>query len=328
LSKVPISRRKFIKILGGLAVAAGVSGVLYEQFRPKDYPAKQVKPDAYTQDGKSLVSIIKGNSDADIDAMVRAAVSAIGGIGKLVSSGKTVVVKPAVLTSDPNCAPDPKVVAAVIKLARDAGGRVIVAETSGGGNTEYCLSQVGITSASQAAGAEVKPLTRDEEIPMEVPKGTSLRRVRTYKTIYGADVIISVPRLKRHGNTAVTISLKNMMGVIPQAEMGRFHNTSLSQCIADLNTVLKPDLTVVDATYAMAGAGPTGGTMVRMDTVMASGDAVAIDRVGAQRLQEIEQQRGIPSFKVADVTHISAAATLGVGTNDLSKISIIERTLE
>jgi len=259
--------------------------------------------------------------------MVRKAVDAIGGIRQLVSEGKTVVVKPSVLTSDPNCAPDPRVIAAVAKLAKEAGGKVIVAESSGGGDTAYCLSKVGITSVAEEVGAEVRVLPSEDEVLLEVPNGQKLQSVKTYPTISKCDVLISVPRLKRHSSTTVTISLKNMMGTTPQSEMGRFHRTDLSQCIADLNTVLKPDLTVVDATVAMARTGPTGGDMIEMNTIMASKDPVAIDRVAAKRLQELEQRMGIPSFDAANVKHINAAAAVKVGTNDLNKIVIIEEDI-
>lgn len=324
-----VSRRKFLKALGGLAVAAGAGGVLWEVFRPKETlnPAKPTKANAYTQNGRALVSIIKGKPETDIEAIVRRSVEAIGGIGAIVSAGRTVVVKPAVLTSDPDCAPDPRVVVAVVRLAREAGGTVIVAESSGGGNTAYSLSQVGITSAAEHAGAEVRALPSEELLLMEVPKGRAIQSVKTFPTIYDCDVLISVPRLKRHVASTVTMSLKNMMGVVPDSEKRRFHNTDLSQCIADLNTALKPDLTVVDATFAMTRTGPTGGDMVQMDTIMASGDPVAADRVTAQRLQELEDRLGIPSFDPAGVRHINAAAALGVGTVDPSRMIVREESI-
>jgi uncharacterized protein (DUF362 family) len=324
-----ISRRKFLGILGGLAVAVGVSGVLWEMWRPKEQPTppRGVRPNAYTQDGKSLVSIVQGMSDTDIESLVRESLDAIGGIGKIVSTGMTVVVKPAILTSDPECAPDPRVVAAVVKIAKDAGGTVIVAESSGSGSSAYNLSRVGITSAVEEVGPEVRDLQTEKELLLNVPKGVDLDTVGVYPTIWDCDVLISVPRLKRHGGATVTMSLKNMMGVIPKSEMSRFHQIDLSQCIADLNTVIKPDLTVVDATYAMTRTGPTGGDMVEMNTVIASGDPVAVDRIAAEKLQELEQGLGISSFNAANVRHINAAASLEVGTADPDHISIIEKSL-
>lgn len=351
LTDKKLSRKGFLKILGGLIVAAGASGVLWEILRPKEQPysprttttepsttstmsTTTVSPTttatttAYTQNGKSLVSIVEGNSDSKIESLVRQAVIAIGGIEQIVSPGKMVVVKPAVLTSDPNCAPDPRTVAAVAKLAKEAGGTVVVAENSASGGAKFCLSKIGITSAIEELGVEVIDLISEKEIQIEVPKGKKLQKVKTYPTISNCDVLISVPRLKRHGGATVTISLKNMMGAITQSEMSRFHREGLSQCIADLNTtIIRPDLTVVDATYAMTRTGPTGGKMVEMHTIMASRDPVAVDRVAAQSLHELEQQNNISSFNVADVKHINNAAALGVGKNNLDKIIIVKEHL-
>ncbi len=344
-----ISRKDFLKLLGGLIVAAGASTILWEILKPKEqpYPPKTTTTESSTttmmpsttapptittpptttalpQNGKSLVSIVEGNSETDIEALVRQAVNAIGGIEQIVSPGKTVVVKPAVLTSSPNCAPDPRTVAAVAKLAKEAGGTVIVAENSASGGATFCLSKIGITSAVEAVGVEVLDLTSEKAISVEIPNGIAIQKVRTYPTIYNCDILISVPRLKRHGSATVTISLKNMMGTITQSEMGRFHSTNLSQCIADLNTVMKPDLTVIDATSAMTRTGPTGGKMVEMNTIIASRDPVASDQIAAKILQELEQNLGISSFNAVKVKHINAAAALNVGNNDLNAIITVK----
>jgi len=327
-----MSRRKFIATVGGVAVVAGVSGgILYEVFRPKlitELP-RHVVPNAYTQNGKSLLSIVKGTPNTNVETMVREAVDAIGGIDRIVSSGTRVVVKPAILAPNPNCAPDPRVVAEVARLAINAGGSVVVAECSGVSDTAGNMSEVGITSAVQAVGATVRYLDRESPIQIAVPNGVILHDVQTFRTIYDCDVLISVPRLKSHDRPTptVTISLKNMMGVISRSEMNRFHNIGLPQCIADVNTVMKPNLTVVDATYAMARTGPQDGDMIEMDMIMASGDSVAIDLIGAQKLMELEQQHNIPTFDYTDIDHINAAAALGVGTNNPNNITIVERNI-
>jgi len=325
LKNTRVTRKQFLKILGGLAVITSASGAFWKFFLEEKVnpPRQPYSP----ENGKSVVSIVAGSSDIDIEYMVRQAVNSIGGMEQIVSSGQTVVVKPAVLTSSPNCAPDPRVVASVAKLAQEAGGKVIVAENSASGGAEYCLSKIGITAAIEELGIEVKDLTSEKEIQMEIPYGVKLQTIKTYPTIYNCDVLISVPRLKRHGSATVTIALKNMMGAITRSEMGRFHRTSLSQCIADLNTVIRPDLTVVDATAAMTRTGPTGGDMVELNTIFASKDPVACDRVAAQRLNELEQQLGISSFNPDEIKHINAAAALGVGTNILDEIVIVEESI-
>ena len=283
-----------------------------------------------TMGGKPSVSIVRGNSDLQIEAMVRKSIEALGGIGEFVSPGQRVVVKPAVLASDTECAPDPRVIASVVELVRESGGAVVVAESSGAGSTAYNLDKVGITSAVEKLGVEVRDMSKENPIEVAVPDGVILKEVSILPTVHECDVLISVPRLKRHSSTTVTISLKNMMGTLPRSEMGRFHRVGLSQCIADLNTLVHPDLTVIDAGYAMTRTGPSGGDMIKLDTVLASGDPVAADTIAARELKGLEERIGLSPqarFDVADIRHIRAAAALGIGSDSLDEIEVIEEGL-
>jgi uncharacterized protein (DUF362 family) len=345
-----VSRRKCLKYIGVSALGLSASALGLWQIS-KDHsssPNIASRTQAYstttevlretstsirsegTLGGKSLVSIVRGNSDLQIEAMVRKSTDALGGIGNFVRPGQSVVVKPPVLAPDKACAPDPRVIVAVVQLVKEAGGTAVVAESSGTGSTAYNLSKVGITSAVEELGVEVRDMSPEKPIQIAVPKGVALKDVNVLPTIRDCDVLISVPRLKRHGGATVTISLKNMMGTLPRPEMGRFHRTGLSQCIADLNTVVRPHLTVVDAGYAMTRTGPTGGDMVKLDMVFASGDPVAADTIAARELQKLEERIGLPSqsrFDIVDVRHIQAAASLGVGASSLDEIEIMEEQL-
>jgi uncharacterized protein (DUF362 family) len=344
-----VSRRRYLKYIGLSALGLSASALgLWQMSKDRSSSLNVARTQAYptttevlgetstsiksegTLGKKSLVSIVRGNSDLQIEAMVRKSVEALGGIGNFVRSGQSVVVKPPVLTPDVTCAPDPRVIVAVVQLVKEAGGTPVVAESSGTGSTAYNLSKVGITAAIEELGVEVRDMSPEKPVQIAVPKGLALRDVNILPTVRDCDVLISVPRLKRHGAATVTISLKNMMGTLPRPEMGRFHRTGLSQCIADLNTVVTPHLTVVDAGYAMTRTGPTGGDMTKLNTIFASGDPVAADTIAAVELQELEQKIGIPSqsrFDTADVRHIQAAASLGVGTSSLDEIEIMEEQL-
>lgn len=346
-----VSRRKYLKYVGASVLGLSASALGLWQISKGRLPSPNVasttqaystttgilretsttiKSGEVTVGGKSLVSIVRGNSDLQVEAMVRKSVDALGGIGGFVSPDETVVVKPPVLASDKACAPDPRVIVAIVKLVKEAGGTVVVAESSGTGGTAYNLSKVGITSAVEELGVEVRDMSQEKPIQIAVPEGVALKDVNVLPTIRDCDALISVPRLKRHSGATVTISLKNMMGTLPRSEMGRFHRIGLSQCIADLNTVVRSHLTIVDAGYAMTRTGPTGGDMVKLDTVFASEDPVAADTVAAGELQKLEEKIGLPSqsrFDVADVRHIQAAASLGVGRSSLDEIEIMEEEL-
>ena len=132
---------------------------------------------------------------------------------------------------------------------------------------------------------------------------------------------MSVPRLKRHTDTTVTISMKNMIGTVPDSEKGRFHQTNLDQCVADLNSALRPKLIIVDATKAMTITGPSGGVMVDLNLVIASTDPVAADVIAAQQLFQAEGLADTSSA-VGSIVHIQDAAKSGVGVADPSRIHV------
>jgi uncharacterized protein (DUF362 family) len=129
--------------------------------------------------------------------------------------------------------------------------------------------------------------------------------------------------LKHHATTVLTGALKNMMGLCTRKTNVTFHLGSgvrndpeyLGQCIADLNLIRKPDLTVADAIEFITGNGPAGpGPLKKLDIVIAGTDPVAIDAFGAT-CQDVA---------ASDIISVRKAYELGIGEMDLSKLSIIE----
>jgi uncharacterized protein (DUF362 family) len=137
------------------------------------------------------------------------------------------------------------------------------------------------------------------------------------------DVFISIPVLKHHATTILTGALKNMMGLTTRKTNVTFHLGSgkrndpeyLAQCIADLNLVRKPDLTIADATEFITGNGPSGpGPLKKMDIIAGSTDPVAIDSFGATCLD----------MQPYDIITVQKAYDHGLGEMDLSKLTIVE----
>lgn len=113
----------------------------------------------------------------------------------------------------------------------------------------------------------------------------------------------------------VTLGLKNMMGAL--ASKGRMHNGHLSENIADLASVLKPSLTVIDGIIAGEGH-ETSGNAVEMNLIMAGTDPVAVDAVGAAAM-------GVSPL---EVKHLLLSEKKGLGTCDLKKIEIVGEPIE
>jgi uncharacterized protein (DUF362 family) len=271
---------------------------------------------------------VKGTANTDPQLLVDKALEALGGVEKLVPAGTDILVKPNVGFYDTNATTDPRITAAVVKALKAAQpGQIVVGESSlRGVDSEYALETTGTKSQAEAAGAEVMDLTKDSVVSVAIPNGIAIKSVEAFKTARDS-FIVSVPRLKRHTDTTVTISMKNLIGIVPDSEKGAFHQTNLDQCIADLNSALRPKLIVVDATKAMTQSGPSGGVMVDLNTVIASTDPVAADVIAAQQLFQAEGLAD-PSSAVGNIAHIQDAAKIGVGIADPSRIQVLNLSVE
>ncbi|MBU4118338.1 MAG: DUF362 domain-containing protein, partial [Proteobacteria bacterium] len=130
-----------------------------------------------------------------------------------------------------------------------------------------------------------------------------------------ADSYINVPVAKHHGLSRLTLGLKNSMGVLGGTRGAMHHN--LGQKLADLATVVRPKLTVIDATRILLANGPQGGNLddVRvLDTVIASVDPVAADAYATTLF----------GLRPEEIESTVAAHGMGLGEMDLKKVRVIK----
>ena len=148
---------------------------------------------------------------------------------------------------------------------------------------------------------------------VDIPHGKILKNAKVHRLILESDVFINVPTLKTHGGTRLSISMKNLMGVV--WDRGFWHKHNLHQCIADFTTFKKPDLNVVDAFRVLKRNGPRGvsvADVVEMKYQILSPDIVAAD-AAASKVFGIEPEQ---------LKHVPLAAELGSGIIDLEKLRI------
>ena len=147
-----------------------------------------------------------------------------------------------------------------------------------------------------------------------IPNGLELKKTEVFSDVLKADVIIDVPVAKHHGSARLTLGMKNLMGVV--RDRSAFH-LNLGQRIADLSTLIKPRLTIVDAVRILMANGPTGGNLndvKKLDTIIASADIVAADSYAASLF----------GLQPDEIAYIKAAAAMGLGRSDLSNLRIEE----
>jgi uncharacterized protein (DUF362 family) len=130
-------------------------------------------------------------------------------------------------------------------------------------------------------------------------------------------VLINLPAAKSHSDTGVSFGLKNAMGII--RDRGAFHTRyDIDKALADLGRVVKPDLTILDATRVLLTNGPAGpGETVKLGHMIASRDIVAVDAYGLT-LARYNRKKMTP----ADARHIEYAGKAGLGQVDVGKLRV------
>jgi uncharacterized protein (DUF362 family) len=153
--------------------------------------------------------------------------------------------------------------------------------------------------------------------PVSVPQGKSIAQLKIMKEVMRCDVLINLPTAKSHSATGVSLGMKGLMGVI--WDRGSFHSKAdLNQAIADLSTVVKPALTIIDASRALINGGPSGPGKVEMvNTIIAGVDPVAVDTYGVSIARWYDKK-----FEAINVKHIMAASRMGLGNNNLDQLRI------
>jgi uncharacterized protein (DUF362 family) len=251
--------------------------------------------------------------------MTHAALAAIGGIERFVKNGDDVIVKPNICVDyrsyEYAATTNPQVVAALVELCLGAGARrVRVMDSPFAGSGESAYARSGIAEAVAAAGGAMEVMNPAKFRRTEIPDGRDINAWSVYQDVLAADVVIDVPIAKHHSLARLTLGGKNLMGVIQKR--GGIH-ANLGQRIADLVSLVRPNLTVVDAVRTLMAHGPTGGNLndVRLtETIIASHDIVAADAYAATLFD----------LKGSDIVYVRTAAEMGLGTLDLDSVKIEE----
>jgi uncharacterized protein (DUF362 family) len=281
-----------------------------------------MKHDLFVDDGRPIVS--KVASGKDVKQSITRAVELIGGIGKLVEKGDTVLLKPNYNTADPYPgSSDPDFIGAVIEMLREAGAeKIIVGERTAFLHNRKVLEKAGVTEVARKAGAEVTVFGNDGWYTLldrkgwrrvKVPGGKYLHSVSLARQALEAQKIVYVPLIKTHHAAQFTGSIKLSMGLVkPFFDQSKFHARHLQEKLAELGLVVKPDLIIMDARKVFVAGGPAKGELRTPNLILASGSQVAIDVEGVKILQSYPGN-ALQGRNVWDLTQIRHAVELGLG---------------
>lgn len=302
MDKRGICRREFIKTSAEWAAFAA-AGMTWPRFLRQTAAADR-QPDIIVAEGMPARA-------------VRAALQALGGMKRFVKKGDRVVIKPNMSFPNPPemaTTTHPEVVRELTALCGEAGASSVLILDNPLRNSELCLEKSGIKAVcSGLPEARVEGLTNQGFFrKVKVPGGKDLTSTHIMKQVLDADVLIAAPVAKSHSATGVSLAMKGMMGLIHSR--WEFHVTlDLNTAIVDLCTVLRPRLTVIDATRILTTGGPGGpGKVITPNKVIASTDMVAADAMAV----ELGTWYG-RKFKAGQVKHIKMAHDRALGNMDL-----------
>jgi len=255
-------------------------------------------------------------------AATKKALEAMGGISRFVKRGQRVVLKPNMSfarTPDFSATTHPLVVATVAQACVEAGSPQVLVIDHTLHRAELCLERTGIRDACKnISGVHVLALQEREFFrEVKVPKGKVLESAEVVKEILDGHILINIPVAKSHSATGVSLGMKGLMGLVWDRES--FHSRfNINQAIADLGTVIRPQLTILDATRALVSGGPGGpGEVKKPNLIIAGTDPVAVDSYGVSIVPWYGQ-----NFKGRQVEHLLAAYQKGLGKIDIDQLKV------
>jgi uncharacterized protein (DUF362 family) len=302
-----MNRREFMKKGAALGLATGAVALV--PLWPGDPLFAQEWPTLF---------VAKGNPQ---DAVKRV-VQAMGGMEKFVKPGNRVVLKPNMSFANrpedgSNTHPD--VVAAVANLCAAAGAKKIIILDYTLADAQLCKEKSGVEAACKNIPKTVIFTPNEQKFFKEVPipNGKELKKTEVAQVLLDSDVIIGLPTAKSHSATGVSLTMKGWMGVVWDRRY--FHKSiNCNQGVADLASIIKPHLVIMDAMYALTSNGPGGpGKVDQLDTIVGGTDQVAVDSYTVGLTSWYGKR-----FTGQQVDHIKRAADMGLGEIDVNKMTI------
>jgi uncharacterized protein (DUF362 family) len=308
----------------GLAIAAAgaVAYTAYDKNGPPAQPQDDglvTLPDfSVPAESGKMISVVKG---PDRKQTVGKAIELLGGIERFVKPGDVVAIKPNVAFATPamlGATANPEVVGEVCLLCLKAGAKKVIVMDNPINDPASCFTISGIGRAASEAGAEIA-MPKDHLFRNTTLAGGRL--IRNWPVFFGplesANKLIGIAPVKHHHRSGASMTMKNFYGLLG-GRRNIFHQ-DINTIIAELATLVKPTLVILDGTEVMMTNGPTGGSksdLKRADTMIASCDLVAADSFGCRLL----------GLVVTDLPYLTKAEDAGAGTTAWRSLKPVEAT--
>ena len=332
MKTLKISRRKFIATASVAAAGTTLFGL-----NPENGFVLSGKPE------KAIVSIVR-ITNGDIPRAIEEAIELLGGI-KAVTRGKhRIMLKPNLTGPVTAYTTKPIVVKTLAQLMQKAGKEVMIGEGSAAAppfnvinneifrtNKKETLEKMqqsvfdtlGYTEMARSIGIPLINLHCGEIVEVPLKNGLAAKSVRIHKLLTEIDMLCSVPMMKTHVLATVTLAMKNLIGLYPGTEYyaarawlhdraAEAGSKGVAFEVIDMNNAVKTGLSVIDASSAMQGNGPSDGTLVPMGLIVAGTSPLATDMVGAMLM----------GFDLNEIPAIVLAHETGMLPKTLNEIEI------
>lgn len=314
----PYPRRFVLKCLalaGFLWACAVTPAMALLTFRSSRRERAKESVNPFVEGGKALVGIAGSGT---VEEMIREAVELIGGFERLAVRGKTVLVKPNVVSGSPNpTTTNPEVVAGVVKILYEEGAREVVVGDMSALLRRFTLRNMGkngIRRAAEAAGARVVAFEDYGWVEVDLPGALYVKKALVTEWLYRADLVVNLPVIKTHRSAGYSICLKNFIGCTHLSQRPYLIDAGhWEELVAEFNIACRPDLNIVDGTVSMIEGGPWEGTPADTGVIIASGDRVAADIVGLGVIRSFGSWEMVTRTGVWEQPQIRRAVELGLG---------------
>ncbi|MFA5307941.1 MAG: DUF362 domain-containing protein [Dehalococcoidales bacterium] len=270
--------------------------------------------------GKSRVALVACDTydEEKVYRAVARGVGLIGGIEQFVTAGEKIVLKPNVLIGS---APEkcvcthPAVFKAAAKIFLESGAVLSCGDSPGFGGTAAGMRTAGLKQVADELNITVADFSKGTSVSHR--EGRLVKRFTIADAVLAADGLVSLSKLKTHGLMRMTGAIKNQFGCIPGLIKGQHHARmadpfEFAAMLADLNTLLKPRLYIMDAVMAMEGNGPRNGSPRKIGAILVSKDPVALDAVACK----------IINLDPAFVPTLASGEKTGLGTYHEENIEV------
>lgn len=278
---------------------------------------------------RNSTEVMLADTRLGIATAVNAVFEHFGGGEKLLRSSRDVYIKVNAVGLEPHVYTDPEVLRQTILYFQKCGARTIyvIENCTQATFTRLVFQAIGYLKICKETGAVPVFLDETPAVPIfleGIEEFIDISRFAFERLIEQGteNFYLSLPKLKTHSMSQVTLSIKNQFGLMHQKSRIADHNYRIHQKFADIYRVLRPNFALIDGLIATThGHYPTtynaDKCVVPMDLLIGSPDPLATDVVAS----------ALMGFDIKDVRHLELSRATGIGQGDIAQINIINKPL-